>query len=121
METRTSRKHASSSPSSISDSEKRSISLSPRRGPSTPMKSSRQRDESEDGHDPNDRDSSPLINDSKPMRNEPLSPTLSDTEESHGKKRTHHRHHHRQHHHHHKQSKSNKRSATHHKHSVKRR
>jgi hypothetical protein len=42
---------------------------------------------------------------------------MSDTEENHQKKRSHHRHHHR----HHKPTKSNKRPATQHKHSVKRR
>lgn len=117
METRISRKRAaSSSPSSISGSDKRSIS--PKRGPSTPMKSSKHRDNSEEERDPNDRDSSFFVNQSKITRNEPSSPIMSDTEQSQQKKRSHHRHHHQ---HHHKQSKAKKRSATHHKHSVKRR
>ena len=81
------------------------------------MKSSIQRDDSEDEHDPNDRDSLPLVNNSKAMMDQPSSPTMSDTEDNHRKKRSHHRHRH----HHHKQPKSNKRSAPQHKHSVKRR
>lgn len=114
METRTSRKHASPSISSVSGSDRRSISPLPKRGPSTPMKSSTQRNHSED-----EQDSLLLINDSKTMINQPSSPTMSDTEDNHLKKRSHHRH--RHHHHHHKQPKSNKRPAAHPKHSVKRR
>jgi hypothetical protein len=53
METRTSRLHSSSSSisrsrSPISDNEKRSISTSPRRGPSTPVKTSIQRNDSDE-------------------------------------------------------------------------
>jgi hypothetical protein len=124
METRISRSHASTSSSSISRSRspisnngKRSISTSPRRGPSTPIKSSTQRNDSDEEHDPNDREALTFNDDSKAIIDEISSPMMSDTEENHQKKRSHHRHHHR----HTKQSKTNKRSITHHKHSVKRR
>ena len=118
METRISRSHAESSSSSISrsrspisDNGKRSISTSPRRGPSTPIKSSTERNDSDEEQDLNDRENSKLYT------NEKSSPVMSDTEENQQKKRSHHRHHHR----HHKQPKSNKRSIAHHKHSAKRR
>lgn len=112
METRISRLRASSI-SSRSDSEKRSISTSPRRGPSTPEKSPRQINGSED-----ERDISPVKKNSKAIAaEETSSPMMSDTEENQQQKRSH--KHHR--HHHHKQPKSNKRAAKHQKHSVKRR
>lgn len=118
METRISRSHASSSSisrsrSPISDNGKRSISTSPRRGPSTPIKSSIK---SDDEQDPNDRETLTFNENSKTIMNETSSPMMSDTEENQQKKRSRHR----RHHHHHKQSKSNKRSITHHKHPVKR-
>jgi hypothetical protein len=113
METRhSSTSSISRSRSPISDNEKRSISPPPKRGPSTPIKSSIPRNDSdEEGNVKSD-------DHSKEIMDETSSPLMSDTEESHQKKRSHHRHHH---HRHHKQSKSNKRSATHHQHSVKRR
>jgi RNA recognition motif-containing protein len=122
METRRSRLHSSSSSlsrsrSPLSDNEKRSISNSPRQGPSTPIKTSRQRNDSNDKQDPNDREFLTFNENSKAIINETSSPMMSDIEENHQKKRSHHKHRHR----HHKQSKSNKHSIIHHRHSVKRR
>ncbi len=122
METRVSRLHSSSSSfsrsrSPISDIGKRSISKSPRRGPTTPVKSSVRKNASDEEHDPNDRELLTFNDESKAIVDETSSTIMSDTEESHQKKRSHHRHHHR----HHKPTKSNKRPATQHKHSVKRR
>ncbi|CAF0745650.1 unnamed protein product [Rotaria sordida] len=124
METRTSRVHSSSSSlsrsrSPISNSEKRSVSTSPRRGPSTPVKSLIERNDNNNEQDPNDRELLSFDDDSKVIVDERSSPIMSDIDQSHQKKRSRHRHHH--HHHHRKHSKSNKRSATqHHRHSVKR-
>lgn len=110
METRISRLR-SSSIQSRSDSEKRSISTSPRRGPSSPV----QTNDSDD-----DRDLSTNETKLKTNEHDSSSTIMSDTEDEQEKKRSHrHRHHHHRHHHH-KQSKSNKRPATHQKHSVKR-
>jgi hypothetical protein len=121
METRTARLHTPSSSlsrSSISDNEKRSVSISPRRGPSTPIKASIQRNNSDEEFDPNDRELLTSDNNTKAILDETSSAMMSDTDQNHRKKRSHHRHHHR----HHKQPKSNKRPATtQQKHSVKRR
>ncbi|CAF0733336.1 unnamed protein product [Rotaria sp. Silwood1] len=114
METRTSRVHSSSSSlsrsrSPISRSEKRSVSTSPRRGPSTPVKSLIERNDSNDEHDSNDRELLPLDDDSKAIVDEVSSPIMSDNDQSHQKKRPRRR----RRRHHRKHSKSNKRSATH--------
>ena len=121
MATRTSRVHSSSSSLSRSRSPipkggKRNFSVSPRRGPSTPIKSPIQRHHSDDEQDPDDRELLPLDDQSKAIVDEISSPIMSDIDESHQNKRSHHRHHH-----HRKHSKSNKRLATHHRTSVKRR
>ena len=124
METRVARTHGSSASSSISrsrsplsDNGKRSISTSPRQGPSTPMKSLRQRNDSDEEQGSTNRAALIFNDDSKVINDETSSAMMSDTEETSQKKRSHHRHHHR----HHKQVKTNKRSATHQKQSVKRR
>ncbi len=123
METRISRVNVSSSSMSrsrspISDSERRSVSTSRRRGPSTPVKSSIQRNDSDEEQDPHDREFLALDDVPKTIIDETSSPLMSDTDEIHHRKRSHHRHHH---HRQHKQPKSNKRSITHHRQSVKRR
>ncbi|CAM4743796.1 unnamed protein product [Rotaria magnacalcarata] len=120
MATRTSRVLSSSSSlsrsrSPIPKSDKRNLSVSPRRGPSTPIKSPIQRNHSDDEQDPDDRERLPLDDQSTAIVDEISSPIMSDIDESHEKKRSHHRHHH-----HRKHSKSNKRLATHHRTSVKR-
>ena len=118
METRLSRANSSSSSlsrsrSPISNNEKRNISTSPKQAPSTPVKSLN------DG----DGEQVPLVlddnNDSKIKIDKTPSPMMSDIDQNDHKKKSHHRHH-RHHHHRRKQSKSNKRLATHHQHSVKR-
>ncbi|CAF0922817.1 unnamed protein product [Adineta ricciae] len=125
METRLTRQRLSSSSSvsrsrsPIANSEQRSASNSPRRGPSTPVKSATYGTNSDGEQDLEERE--PLMADdsSKAAADEISSPMMSDTDESHHKKRIHHGHgHHR--HRHHKQSKSNKRSISHHRQSVKR-
>jgi hypothetical protein len=114
METRISRLHSSSSSLSRSCSP---ISDSKRRGPSTPVKPSIQRNHSDEEQDPNDRELLTFNDNSKAIIDEISSPMMSDTEENQEKKKSHHRHHH----HHHKQTKSNKRSTTtHHRPSAKR-
>ena len=110
----------SSSRSPISENEKGSVSPSARRGPSTPLQSSAvPRHDSDEEHDPTDRDLLTLGDESKAMLDETSSNVVSDTDENQEKKRAHHRHHH--HRRHHKQAKSNKRSASHQRHSAKRR
>ncbi|UJR33902.1 hypothetical protein I4U23_021321 [Adineta vaga] len=100
----------SRSRSPISPSEQRSISTSPRRGPSTPVKSPTNRTNSDD-------EGLAADDSSKVVSNEISSPTLSDTEQNHHRKRSHHGHHR---HRHHKQSKSNKRSISHNRQPAKR-
>ncbi len=114
MEPTISRLHSSSSSVSRSRSP---ISDSERRGPSTPVKPSIQRNDSDEEQDLHYRESLTFNDNSKAIIDETSSPMMSDTEENQQKKRSHHRHHHR----HHKQPKSNKRSITHHQHSAKRR
>jgi len=114
METRISRLRSSSSIQSRSDSEKRSISLSPRQEPSSPVLTNESDDE---------QDLSTTENKLKTNEHESSSTVMSDIEDEQEKKQRSHRHrhhHHRHHHHHQKQSKSNKRPATYEKHSVKR-
>ena len=123
METRTSRQHSPSSSlsrsrSPISGSEKRSVSASPRRGPSTPGKPAVLRNNSDDEQDPTDRELLTLDDDGKVILDDTSSAVVSDTDLNRPKKRSHHRHSHR---HHHKQPKSGKRSSSSsHRHSVKR-
>lgn len=126
METRKSRVHSSSSTSSVSRSrspitnqDKRSISTSPRRGPSTPVKLPTQRKNSNEEQDPTDHELLALDENSKTIEDEISSPIMSDTDQSRQKKRSRHKHH--RHHHHRKESKSNKRSTTHQRNPAKRR
>ena len=125
MDTKKSRLRTPSSSSSrslISENDKHSVSPPPRRGPSTPLQSAAtaaaHRHDSGEEHDPTDRELLTLGDDNKAMLDETSSNVVSDTEENQQKKRTHRHHRHRSNH---KQVKSKKRSASHQRHSAKRR
>ena len=112
----------SRSRSPISDCEKRSAFISTRRGPSTPDQPSTTQDNSDEEQQSNNGQLSTPRDVDKEILDNTSSKAMSDIDQNEKKKRVHHRHHSR-HRHHHKPTtlKSNKRSATEQRHSVKRR